>query len=51
VLGGVPPGEGLADDDPDLYVSINLPPSFWQPTAMRHVLATIETFGLAPIGS
>ena len=30
----------------DLYVSINLPPSFWQPTAMRHVLATIETFGL-----
>jgi diguanylate cyclase (GGDEF)-like protein/PAS domain S-box-containing protein len=32
----------------DLYVSINLPPSFWQPTAMRHVLATIETFGLSP---
>jgi diguanylate cyclase (GGDEF)-like protein len=32
----------------DLYVSINLPPSFWQPTAMRHVLATIETFGLNP---
>jgi EAL domain-containing protein (putative c-di-GMP-specific phosphodiesterase class I) len=29
----------------DLYVSINLPPSFWQPTAMRHVLATIESFG------
>ena len=32
----------------DLYVSINLPPTFWQPTAMRHVLATIETFGLNP---
>jgi diguanylate cyclase (GGDEF)-like protein len=36
------------DDDLDLYVSINLPPSFWQPTAMRHVLSTIETFGLSP---
>jgi diguanylate cyclase (GGDEF)-like protein/PAS domain S-box-containing protein len=32
----------------DLYVSINLPPSFWQPTAMRHVLSTIESFGLNP---
>jgi diguanylate cyclase (GGDEF)-like protein/PAS domain S-box-containing protein len=32
----------------DLYVSVNLPPSFWQPTAMRHVLTTIETFGLDP---
>ena len=32
----------------DLYVSINLPPSFWQPTAMRHVLSTIESFGLSP---
>jgi diguanylate cyclase (GGDEF)-like protein/PAS domain S-box-containing protein len=32
----------------DLYVSINLPPAFWQPTAMRHVLATIESFGLNP---
>jgi diguanylate cyclase (GGDEF)-like protein len=32
----------------DLYVSVNLPPSFWQPTAMRHVLTTIETFGLNP---
>jgi diguanylate cyclase (GGDEF)-like protein len=32
----------------DLYVSVNLPPSFWQPTAMRHVLATIEAFGLNP---
>jgi diguanylate cyclase (GGDEF)-like protein/PAS domain S-box-containing protein len=36
------------DDSLDLYVSVNLPPSFWQPTAMRHVLATIETFGLSP---
>jgi diguanylate cyclase (GGDEF)-like protein len=32
----------------DLYVSINLPPSFWQPTAMKHVLGTIESFGLNP---
>jgi diguanylate cyclase (GGDEF)-like protein/PAS domain S-box-containing protein len=32
----------------DLYVSINLPPSFWQPTAMRHVLTTIESYGLNP---
>jgi diguanylate cyclase (GGDEF)-like protein len=32
----------------DLYVSVNLPPSFWQPAAMRHVLATIESFGLNP---
>jgi PAS domain S-box-containing protein len=36
------------DEGLDLYVSVNLPPSFWQPTAMRHVLATIETFGLSP---
>jgi len=30
----------------DLFVSVNLPASFWQPTAMRHVLGTIESFGL-----
>jgi diguanylate cyclase (GGDEF)-like protein/PAS domain S-box-containing protein len=30
----------------DLYVSINLPPVFWQPTAMRGVLATVDTLGL-----
>jgi len=36
------------DDGLDLYVSINLPASFWQPTAMRHVLATIQAFGLNP---
>jgi diguanylate cyclase (GGDEF)-like protein len=39
---------GWRDRGLDLYVSINLPPSFWQPTAMRHVLATIESFGLNP---
>jgi diguanylate cyclase (GGDEF)-like protein len=36
------------DNGLDLYVSVNLPPSFWQPTAMRHVLTTIEAFGLNP---
>src|SRR4051794_12615180 len=30
----------------DLFVSVNLPPAFWQPTAMRQVMATIEAFGL-----
>jgi diguanylate cyclase (GGDEF)-like protein/PAS domain S-box-containing protein len=30
----------------DLYVSVNLAPAFWQPTAMRAVMATIEAFGL-----
>jgi diguanylate cyclase (GGDEF)-like protein/PAS domain S-box-containing protein len=33
--------------DLDLYVSVNLPAVFWQPTAMRQVLATIERFGLS----
>jgi diguanylate cyclase (GGDEF)-like protein/PAS domain S-box-containing protein len=32
----------------DLYVGVNLPPAFWEPTAMREVLRTIESFGLAP---
>ena len=32
----------------DLYVSVNLPAIFWQPTAMRRVLETIESFGLSP---
>ena len=32
----------------DLYVSVNLPAAFWEPTAMRHVLDTIESFGLSP---
>jgi diguanylate cyclase (GGDEF)-like protein/PAS domain S-box-containing protein len=30
----------------DLFVSVNLPPAFWQPTAMRQVMSTIEAFGL-----
>jgi diguanylate cyclase (GGDEF)-like protein/PAS domain S-box-containing protein len=30
----------------DLFVSVNLAPAFWQPTAMRGVMATIEAFGL-----
>ena len=30
----------------DLFVSVNLSPAFWQPTAMRAVMATIEAFGL-----
>jgi diguanylate cyclase (GGDEF)-like protein len=33
-------------DGLDLFVSVNLPASFWQPMAMRHVLGTIESFGL-----
>jgi diguanylate cyclase (GGDEF)-like protein/PAS domain S-box-containing protein len=32
----------------DICVSINLPARFWQPTAMRSVLATVESFGLNP---
>ncbi len=32
----------------DLYVSVNLPASFWRPTMIREVLATIESFGLNP---
>jgi diguanylate cyclase (GGDEF)-like protein/PAS domain S-box-containing protein len=31
----------------DIYVSVNLPAIFWRPTAMRKVLETIESFGLA----
>jgi diguanylate cyclase (GGDEF)-like protein/PAS domain S-box-containing protein len=30
----------------DLFVSVNLPPAFWQPTAMRQVMCTIDAFGL-----
>ena len=30
----------------DLFVSVNLPPAFWQPTAIRRVMSTIEAFGL-----
>jgi diguanylate cyclase (GGDEF)-like protein/PAS domain S-box-containing protein len=32
----------------ELYVSVNLPAVFWEPTAMRRLLATIEAFGLSP---
>jgi EAL domain-containing protein (putative c-di-GMP-specific phosphodiesterase class I) len=32
----------------DLYVSVNMPLAFWRPTAMRHVLDTIDAFGLSP---
>jgi diguanylate cyclase (GGDEF)-like protein len=31
----------------DVYISVNLPAIFWQPTAMRQVLETIESFGLS----
>jgi diguanylate cyclase (GGDEF)-like protein len=34
------------DHDLDLYASINLPPAYWQPAAIRRVIATIESFGL-----
>ena len=34
------------DLDLDLCVSINLPPSSWQPLAIRSLLATIDSFGL-----
>ena len=34
------------DLDLDLYASINVPPSYWQATSMRRVLATIADFGL-----
>ena len=30
----------------DLYVSVNMPPAMWRPTATRHLLDTIQTFGL-----
>ncbi len=30
----------------DLFVSVNLPPAFWQPTPMRQVMSTIDAFGL-----
>jgi diguanylate cyclase (GGDEF)-like protein/PAS domain S-box-containing protein len=35
------------DHDLDLYASINLPPAYWQPAAIRRVIATIESFGLS----
>jgi diguanylate cyclase (GGDEF)-like protein/PAS domain S-box-containing protein len=30
----------------DLFVSVNLPRAFWQPTPMRQVMSTIDAFGL-----
>jgi diguanylate cyclase (GGDEF)-like protein/PAS domain S-box-containing protein len=30
----------------DLYVSVNLPPTFWEPTVMGEVVETIESYGL-----
>jgi diguanylate cyclase (GGDEF)-like protein/PAS domain S-box-containing protein len=30
----------------DLYVSVNLPPTFWEPTEMGEVVETIESYGL-----
>ena len=35
------------DHDLDLYASINLPPAYWQPGAIRRIIATIESFGLS----
>jgi diguanylate cyclase (GGDEF)-like protein/PAS domain S-box-containing protein len=32
----------------DLYVSVNLPPAFWEPAAMGEVVETIESYGLPP---
>jgi diguanylate cyclase (GGDEF)-like protein/PAS domain S-box-containing protein len=32
----------------DLYVSVNLPPTFWEPTAMSEIVETIESYGLPP---
>jgi diguanylate cyclase (GGDEF)-like protein len=36
------------DQDLDLYASVNLPPAYWHPSAIRRVIATIESFGLSP---
>jgi diguanylate cyclase (GGDEF)-like protein/PAS domain S-box-containing protein len=36
------------DQDIDLYAAVNLPPAYWQASAIRRVIATIESFGLTP---
>jgi diguanylate cyclase (GGDEF)-like protein/PAS domain S-box-containing protein len=36
------------DEGLDLYVSVNMPPSLWQETAMHHLFQTMEACGLAP---
>jgi diguanylate cyclase (GGDEF)-like protein/PAS domain S-box-containing protein len=41
-------GRAWRDAGLDLYVSVNMPAAFWEPTAMRHVLDTIDSFGLSP---
>ena len=41
-------GRAWRDAGLDLYVSVNMPPAFWEPTAMRHVLDMIDSFGLSP---
>jgi diguanylate cyclase (GGDEF)-like protein len=35
------------DVDLDLFVSVNVPPSSWEPLALRRMLATIDSFGLS----
>ena len=34
------------EQDLDIYASINIPPAYWQPTAIRRMIAMIESFGL-----
>jgi diguanylate cyclase (GGDEF)-like protein/PAS domain S-box-containing protein len=34
------------DRDLDLFISVNFPPSAWEPLAIRRMLATIDSFGL-----
>jgi diguanylate cyclase (GGDEF)-like protein/PAS domain S-box-containing protein len=36
------------DQGVDLFASINLPPAYWHPAAIRRVIATAESFGLSP---
>jgi diguanylate cyclase (GGDEF)-like protein len=35
------------DRDLDLFISVNVPPSSWEPLAIRRMLATIDSFGLS----
>jgi diguanylate cyclase (GGDEF)-like protein/PAS domain S-box-containing protein len=36
------------DEGLDLFASVNLPPAYWHPAAIRRVIATVESFGLSP---
>ncbi len=36
------------DEGLDLVASVNLPPAYWHPAAIRRVIATVESFGLSP---